>query len=169
MRASNALLVAVALGFALGLTAACTPTVQVAAPEPIVINLNINHEVKVQLSDDLKGMIAAEENAAQVGSRGIDSDVQMGDSRAVAVAKDSGAVGERADGYLGIVPGREVASLVALVDRVNADRREDYQRLAARYETDLVAVQSVAGQRRLDEATADQAILPADGVWTIKR
>ena len=169
MRTSNSFPALVGLAMGLTTALACTPTVQVSAPEPIVINLNINHEVKVKLSEDVEGMITSEENAAQVGSRGIDSDVSMGDSRAVSVAKESGSVGERADGYLGIVTGQEVASLVALVDRVNEERRTSYEELAARYETDLVAVQSVAGQRRLAEAPAGEAILPADGVWTIKR
>ena len=166
MRTSNAFVAVLALALAAVTTAACTPTVQVAAPEPIVINLNINHEVKVKLSEDVEGMITAEENAAQVGSRGIDSDVQMGDSRAVRLAKESGAIGERADGYLGVVPDK--AGDADLVERVNAERRTSYEALATRYETDLVSVQSVAGQRRLDEAVAGEAILPADGVWTVK-
>lgn len=47
-------------GAALGLTAACQPTVQVAAPEkPIVINLNvkIEHEVRVKLEKDVDDLL----------------------------------------------------------------------------------------------------------------
>ena len=43
----------------LAFVAGCTPTVQVAAPkEPIEINLNvkIEHEIRVQVDDELKGL-----------------------------------------------------------------------------------------------------------------
>ena len=46
---------------ALLLAGACTPTVQIAAPEkPIEINLNINieHHVKVEIEKDVKKSIA---------------------------------------------------------------------------------------------------------------
>jgi len=45
---------------AVALLAACTPTVQVAAPEkPIVINLNvkIEHEVRVKLEKDVDELL----------------------------------------------------------------------------------------------------------------
>jgi hypothetical protein len=43
------------------LTAACTPTVQVAMPnEPITINLNvrIEHEIRIQVEEDLDDIFA---------------------------------------------------------------------------------------------------------------
>tara|TARA_B100000686_G_C16039884_1_gene594717 strand:- start:13 stop:204 length:192 start_codon:yes stop_codon:yes gene_type:complete len=43
--------------------AACTPTVQVAVPnEPITINLNvrIEHEIRVQVEEDLNEIFAAD-------------------------------------------------------------------------------------------------------------
>lgn len=43
----------------LAFIAGCTPTVQVAAPkEPIEINLNvrIEHEIRVQVDDELEGL-----------------------------------------------------------------------------------------------------------------
>lgn len=46
---------------ALLLTAtACTPTVKVAADEPITINLNVNiqHEVRVKVEDDLEDLLS---------------------------------------------------------------------------------------------------------------
>ncbi len=45
-----------AIGFLLASLFACTPTVQVAVPnEPITINLNvrIEHEIRVQVEEDL--------------------------------------------------------------------------------------------------------------------
>lgn len=42
-------------GAALLLTAGCTPTVKVAADEPITINLNVNikHEIRIKVEKDL--------------------------------------------------------------------------------------------------------------------
>ncbi|MEM8500145.1 MAG: YnbE family lipoprotein [Pseudomonadota bacterium] len=39
---------------------ACTPTVKVAADEPITINLNVNiqHEVRVKVEDDLEDLLS---------------------------------------------------------------------------------------------------------------
>ncbi len=39
---------------------ACTPTVKVAADEPITINLNVNiqHEVRVKVEDDLDDLLS---------------------------------------------------------------------------------------------------------------
>tara|TARA_R110000824_G_scaffold377484_1_gene568795 strand:- start:335 stop:559 length:225 start_codon:yes stop_codon:yes gene_type:complete len=56
----GALLRGTACGAALGMIAACQPTVQVAAPEkPIVINLNvkIEHEVRVKLEKDVDDLL----------------------------------------------------------------------------------------------------------------
>lgn len=41
-------------------SAACTPTVKVAADEPITINLNVNiqHEVRVKVEDDLDDLLS---------------------------------------------------------------------------------------------------------------
>ena len=48
---------------ALGLTAGCTPKVEVAAPsEPVTINLNvkIEHEIQVRVEQDLDALINAD-------------------------------------------------------------------------------------------------------------
>ena len=44
-------------------TAACTPTVQVAASEPITINLNvkIEHEIRVKVDKELDNLFADED------------------------------------------------------------------------------------------------------------
>lgn len=57
-RSLNLLLVA-----AITALAACTPTVQVAVPnEPITINLNvrIEHEIRVQVEEDLDDIFSAD-------------------------------------------------------------------------------------------------------------
>lgn len=42
------------------LTAGCTPTVKVAADEPITINLNVNikHEIRVKVEKDLEQVLS---------------------------------------------------------------------------------------------------------------
>ena len=58
----NPFALALVAGLALG-SVACTPKVEVAAPEePIVINLNvkIEHEIKVQVDEDLEDLFAEE-------------------------------------------------------------------------------------------------------------
>ncbi|MET0378840.1 MAG: YnbE family lipoprotein [Spongiibacteraceae bacterium] len=49
-------------GFGLGLllTVGCTPTVKVAADEPITINLNVNikHEIRVKVEKDLDQVLS---------------------------------------------------------------------------------------------------------------
>jgi hypothetical protein len=54
---STAVLRLLPLAFAIGLLAACTPTVEVAAPkEPITINLNIklDADVRLRVEEDAK-------------------------------------------------------------------------------------------------------------------
>jgi len=53
----------VPLATTLLLATACTPTVQVAVPnEPITINLNvrIEHEIRVQVEEELQGIFSAD-------------------------------------------------------------------------------------------------------------
>ena len=139
--------------------AGCTPTVNVAAPEPIVIQLNITHEVRVKVEQDVDGMIAEESEPGGVRSRGV------GDSSALLAAKTAGQVGERADGYVGVRPGHETSELGALVEAENARRRSEYQGIAAERGTELRAVEVVAGERRLAEAAPGEWVMGADGTW----
>jgi uncharacterized protein YdbL (DUF1318 family) len=143
----------------LGALTACTPTVNVAAPEPIVIQLNISHEVRVKIEQDVDGLIEQESGA--VRSRGV------GDSAPLLAAKVAGQVGERADGYLGSVPGHEAASAGLVADE-NARRRSEYEQIAKERGTELRAVEIVAGERRISEALAGEWVQPADGIWKAK-
>jgi len=69
-------------------------------------------------------------------------------------AKSRGLVGERADGYLGVVvddPSPEIKSLVA---DVNAKRRERYEQIAKQNGIDLADVEARAGQRAIQLTTS---------------
>ena len=78
-------------------------------------------------------------------------------------AKAAGLVGERPDGYLGVVkPGAE-----ALVSRANARRRGEYQAIAKKRGTGLSAVESIAGQKRM-AASPPGSFVFSGGKWVRK-
>ncbi len=150
--------------------AGCTPTLAVTAPQPIEININLKHEVRITLDKEVQGMLSGEQQAAEgVEPRGLDDDLQevWADAGAVEHLKKLGKVGERADGYLGVVkPPDTVAK--ELADRVNANRRKHYQNLAKRNEVKLVEVEKLAGANRLAEAEVGDWILPPKKKWIEK-
>ncbi|NRB38244.1 MAG: YnbE family lipoprotein [Pseudomonadales bacterium] len=64
MKKFNTALLAASAIAALLLTAACTPTVQIAAPtEPITINLNvkIEHEIRIKVDKELDDLFTDED------------------------------------------------------------------------------------------------------------
>ena len=63
--------------------------------------------------------------------------------------KRSGAVGERADGYLGIVVQNPDAQVRALVNDVNAKRKSVYQGMAKRNNISLADVETLAGKKAM--------------------
>jgi uncharacterized protein YdbL (DUF1318 family) len=82
-------------------------------------------------------------------------------------AKAAGHVGERADGYLGVVSGAP-ASAKALVDSVNAKRRAKYAEIAKQNGTPVEAVAALMGEKLIDRAPAGQYVMGADGRWKKK-
>src|SRR5262245_17166262 len=104
-------------------TLACTPKVNVGAEEPVVITINLNHELRAKLDQEVEDLIGAEEQRGEVATRGLDDDFPLSpeDAREVLAAKQAGAVGEQADGYLGVAPRGEAAA-EGLVARVNEGR-----------------------------------------------
>jgi uncharacterized protein YdbL (DUF1318 family) len=83
-------------------------------------------------------------------------------------AKTAGHVGERADGYLGVVSTSAPASAKALVDAVNAKRRAKYAEIAKQNGTAVEAVAALMGEKLIDRAPAGQYVMGADGHWTKK-
>lgn len=65
--------------------------------------------------------------------------------------KADGVIGERADGYLGIVDPSASASVRSYVEEVNAKRREQYQRIAEKNNITLAEVEILAGQKTLEK------------------
>ena len=82
-------------------------------------------------------------------------------------AKAAGLVGERADGYLGLVVEAAPGDVKALVIDVNARRRAEYARIAAENGIEQSQVEAVAGRKAI-ERTAPGGWILLNGGWQRK-
>lgn len=81
-------------------------------------------------------------------------------------AKTRGLVGEQANGYLGVVnPGSQEAQ--SLTNEVNQKRRQAYQDIAARNKTQLETVETLAGEKAIQN-TKPGHFVEGSGGWTKK-
>ena len=81
-------------------------------------------------------------------------------------AKSKGLVGEKANGYLGVVvPGSQEAQ--SLTNEVNQKRRQAYQDIAARNRTQLETVEALAGEKAIQNTKPGHFVEGAGG-WTRK-
>ena len=81
-------------------------------------------------------------------------------------AKEAGQVGEKADGYLGIVS--NAPGVAALVQDINQKRRAAYEDIAQKNGTSLQAVEEVAGRKAVERTPAGQFIMSPGGQWVRK-
>ena len=88
-------------------------------------------------------------------------------SAELAQAKAAGHVGERADGYLGLITEEAPADVVSLVQDVNDKRRAEYQRIARSNELTLEEVEALAGRKAI-ERTAAGGWIRTNGGWRQK-
>jgi len=81
-------------------------------------------------------------------------------------AKTKGLVGEKANGYLGVVnPGSQEAQ--SLTNEVNKKRRQAYEDIATRNRTHLDAVEALAGEKAIQN-TKPGHYVEGPGGWTKK-
>ena len=81
-------------------------------------------------------------------------------------AKTKGLVGERPNGYLGVVnPAAPEAQ--ALANEVNEKRRQAYEDIAKRNQTQLDAVEALAGEKAIQN-TKPGYFVEGPGGWTRK-
>jgi uncharacterized protein YdbL (DUF1318 family) len=81
-------------------------------------------------------------------------------------AKANGLVGEKANGYLGVVvPGN--ADAQALSNDINQKRRQAYQDIARREKTNLHTVETLAGEKAI-EKTKPGNFVEGPGGWVKK-
>ena len=157
-RADVLLLTAIGLG-----AAACTsPTVTLATEKPIEIKIDLRHEVRVHIDREVDELIDSEE--ARVKPRGVATD----DDDLVAAAKGRDVLGEQADGYLGVRTENATPTDLALIQRVNAVRRERYLALAKEEGVPPAQVEKTAGANRLEDAQPGEWVRTPGGDWVEK-
>jgi uncharacterized protein YdbL (DUF1318 family) len=83
-------------------------------------------------------------------------------------AKAAGVVGEKVDGFLGVVDAKAPADVRAMVDRINAERLAKYAEIAKKQGTPTDAVAKIAGQKLIERTPKGQYVLGADGQWRKK-
>lgn len=82
-----------------------------------------------------------------------------------AEAKQSGLIGERQDGYLGIIKNQGDAAII--VERINNFRKKRYQEVSKESSLPLSEVEARAGQRLYEKAEPGSFIL-INGKWVKK-
>jgi uncharacterized protein YdbL (DUF1318 family) len=83
-------------------------------------------------------------------------------------AKVAGLVGERIDGYVGLVVAGPPADVQSLVNRINEERQARYAEIAAQRGVPVEAVAQIAGQKLIERAPKGEYVLGADGQWRQK-
>lgn len=83
-------------------------------------------------------------------------------------AKSQGLVGEKVDGYLGIVVANPPAEVEALVASTNDGRRKVYLELAQRNNITVEAVGIVSGEKLREKALRGEYVQSTTGQWQKK-
>lgn len=94
--------------------------------------------------------------AAPTGALALDLDT----------ARAQGLVGERYDGLIGPVQGG--SDVQALVARINAERMEEYRRIAEQRGVPVSAVQKLVGERLVNKAAPGTFVMTPAGQWQKK-
>ena len=87
---------------------------------------------------------------------------------AKAKAKKAGWVGERPDGYLGLVKPDTPNDIKKLVQDINAKRRVRYLEIAKKNGTELKAIQAIVGAKLIKRARPSDYIMNSAGKWIKK-
>ncbi len=83
----------------------------------------------------------------------------------LAAARDAGQVGERLDGYVGIVVANPSTELRALVEDINARRKAKYARIAERNSTPVAQVAALAAEKLIRMAAPGHFVQGKDRRW----
>jgi len=81
--------------------------------------------------------------------------------------KNAGIIGERFDGYLGIVKDA-TPEIRALVEDVNAKRKEHYKAIAVKNKQSLKDVEMIAGETAFSKTDSGNYIFTKDKGWVKK-
>jgi uncharacterized protein YdbL (DUF1318 family) len=80
-------------------------------------------------------------------------------------AKQAGSVGERPDGYLGVVDKNAGAAIEQMVEEINGKRREKYAAIAKKNGTTVKAVAALAGAKLIEKAAPGEYVMRPSGKW----
>lgn len=83
-------------------------------------------------------------------------------------AKAAGQIGEKQDGYIGLVQGNVPADVAALVESVNAQRRARYEQIAASNGIAVADVARLAFERAFEATRPGHFVESAPGQWARK-
>ena len=83
-------------------------------------------------------------------------------------AKAAGLVGERIDGYLGVVESGAPGDVKRLIEQVNAERESKYAEIAKKQGVPVKAVAQIAGEKLINRAGGGEYVMGADGQWRQK-
>jgi len=83
-------------------------------------------------------------------------------------AKAEGLVGERIDGYVGVVDSGAPGSVKSLVNQINAEREAKYAQIAQKQGAPVAAVAQIAGRKLIERAPRGEYVMGADGRWQRK-
>ena len=86
-------------------------------------------------------------------------------AQSLADAKRDGYVGERPDGYLGLVRSDAPTPVQALVTRINAERRKNYEAIALQTGTSTREVGILAGKKLIASSGPGAYIMNRQGRW----
>lgn len=81
-------------------------------------------------------------------------------------AREQGLIGEKQNGYLGLVSSKNAEAAVLMMD-INQQRRSHYQEIANKQNTPLPNIEKIAGEKLTDKARSEGYFYEAaDGSWT---
>ena len=83
-------------------------------------------------------------------------------------AKQQGLLGERPDGYLGLVKPSSNKDTVKLMKEINRKRRAVYKKIAEKDGASLSTVEVLAGKKAIKKTSSGNFIMKPDGTWTPK-
>ena len=83
-------------------------------------------------------------------------------------AKAQGLVGERIDGYVGVVDSGAPGSIKSMVNQINAEREAKYAEIAKKQGAPVAAVAQIAGTKLIERAPRGEYVMGASGQWQRK-
>lgn len=83
-------------------------------------------------------------------------------------AKKQRLVGERIDGYLGLVMGSVSPEVQSAVNEINIRRKSLYTKLARDQGVEIAVISRLTGEKLIAKAMPGEKIMGDDGVWRTK-